>query len=287
MILSEHNDLWYRCRPFTEYIVGSMLEEDCNLSKLNYYKLPWTGIVREKRTVDLPRAMNGFPSVTMCQYAEFPQLIDEFKKLGIGHVFSPHCSFGSIDGIRTYPIAHLPINVVKNPYPIEARQLLYSFVGMLNSGIREHLKRIEHPNDAMMVFRDRWNHEAKEQDGAFIRSLKSSKFILCPRGWGAGTIRFWEAIQSGCIPVLFDDLDLPPDQLWGQAIVRHDDPSTLEDRLRSYSLHQIKEKQNNIAILAKRYLGRNMINPILRQFKITRVYPFHSHSIRAFGSLFD
>jgi hypothetical protein len=41
--------------------------------------------------------------------------------------------------------------------------------------------------------------------------LSDSKFALCPEGAGPNTLRLWEAIAVGCIPVLFDKELLFPD----------------------------------------------------------------------------
>lgn len=284
MILSEYNDLWYRCRPFTEYYIGCLLERDWNLSNLNYYKIPWAGIVREKRELTLPKAGNDLPSVTMCQFSQPHKLIDKFEDLGIRHVFSPHSGYDTINGIRFYPIAHYPIRRVSNQIPIEDRTLLYSFVGMINHPIRQQLKELRHPNDSLMVFRTEWNQN-DDADGCFAQSLRSSKFVLCPRGWGRGTIRFWEAIQAGCVPVVFDKLDLPRNPLWSRAIIEFDGKlDDLEGHLRSYKIEDLKEKHDVIKLLAKRYLGQSMVKPIADSLGISRVYPYHNHSIQVIDS---
>ena len=55
----------------------------------------------------------------------------------------------------------------------------------------------------------------------YRNALGSSRFVLCPSGSGPNTLRFWEALGSGAIPVLLsDDLVLPGDrQAWEDAIV--------------------------------------------------------------------
>jgi hypothetical protein len=51
--------------------------------------------------------------------------------------------------------------------------------------------------------------------------LIKSKFTLCPSGSGPNSIRFWEALACGSIPILLSDtLQLPYHELWDKAIVR-------------------------------------------------------------------
>lgn len=63
--------------------------------------------------------------------------------------------------------------------------------------------------------------EARER---FLREIKSSKFILCPRGNGIDTHRIWEALYMGSIPIvkyenahhLFTDLPILFIENWNQ-----------------------------------------------------------------------
>ena len=62
------------------------------------------------------------------------------------------------------------------------------------------------------------NHKNKTL--LFCQVMLSSKFSLCPVGSGAGTIRFWESLGYGSIPVLLADCyDLPEHKLWKDSIV--------------------------------------------------------------------
>lgn len=39
----------------------------------------------------------------------------------------------------------------------------------------------------------------------YFAEMRASKFCLCPLGWASWTARYYEAIQSGCIPVTFHE----------------------------------------------------------------------------------
>lgn len=62
------------------------------------------------------------------------------------------------------------------------------------------------------------NHINKTQK--YNEILLNSRFSLCPSGSGPNSIRFWESLACGSIPVLLSDtLDLPYDCEWENAIV--------------------------------------------------------------------
>ena len=51
--------------------------------------------------------------------------------------------------------------------------------------------------------------------------LAASHFLLCPRGAGLGSIRFFEAMAAGIAPVLISDgYVLPPGPNWGSFLIR-------------------------------------------------------------------
>ena len=44
---------------------------------------------------------------------------------------------------------------------------------------------------------------------------------MCPSGSGPNSIRFWESLAVGSIPVLLSDsLELPKHKLWDDVIIR-------------------------------------------------------------------
>ncbi|XP_004345782.1 hypothetical protein CAOG_06192 [Capsaspora owczarzaki ATCC 30864] len=73
-------------------------------------------------------------------------------------------------------------------------------------GVRPYLKETfsKHPDFRILGIRS----------SGYEKALRSSTFCLCPEGWHAWTPRVFEAILSGCIPVLIsDDLALPFESL--------------------------------------------------------------------------
>lgn len=84
---------------------------------------------------------------------------------------------------------------------------------------------------------DNFTHQPMGKDPAregYFNIALSSKFMLCPRGVGAASIRFFEAMQLGIVPVLISDAwVLPEGPDWSQCMLRIPENAldTLEDTL--------------------------------------------------------
>ena len=64
------------------------------------------------------------------------------------------------------------------------------------------------------------NHEHINKTEYYNEVLLKSIFTLAPSGTGPNSIRFWEALGAGSIPVLLaDTLELPKHDLWDEAIL--------------------------------------------------------------------
>lgn len=117
------------------------------------------------------------------------------------------------------------LSVEENPLiafepQISKRLYLYSFIGAVNtSPIREQLQTIQHPRSFFqdtskqgMPIRYRRNRdELMLFWKQFADICKHSKFILCPRGLGASSIRLFESMKLGRVPVIISDEWVPPE----------------------------------------------------------------------------
>jgi hypothetical protein len=95
----------------------------------------------------------------------------------------------------------------KNGIPIESREYEWSFVGTdwnNRSSYFEYLKKIE-PN--YLKFYPSWNSIENLKQDEYISLLQNTKFVPCPAGNNIETFRFYEALESGCIPLF---TELPP-----------------------------------------------------------------------------
>jgi len=125
------------------------------------------------------------------------------------------------------------------------RKLLYSFQGAYHpswylTDIRKRIFEMKHPANCYVNHIGNWHFDnvvynklqnseytLNESDSDHKRTLKynqlllDSRYSLCPSGSGPNSIRFWESLAIGSIPILLaDTLELPEHELWDDTIVR-------------------------------------------------------------------
>jgi hypothetical protein len=61
----------------------------------------------------------------------------------------------------------------------------------------------------------------EKQAAEYVEILRQSVFSLCPSGSGPNTLRLWESLALGAIPVVLSETWLPPgdEALWKKAVV--------------------------------------------------------------------
>ena len=82
----------------------------------------------------------------------------------------------------------------------------------------------------------------------YNRLLLESCFSLCPSGSGPNSIRLWESLACGSIPVLLaDTLDLPYGIDWKNAIIfyQEKDIHNIDTFLRSITDNEIRKRREN------------------------------------------
>jgi hypothetical protein len=94
------------------------------------------------------------------------------------------------------------------------RDLLYSFMGDVQTApVRKVLAQLEHPR-GLFVDTSRENQDVMSKGSAeqrsvfwnrYVETARRSKFILCPRGIAASSIRLFETICMGRVPVILAD----------------------------------------------------------------------------------
>ena len=93
--------------------------------------------------------------------------------------------------------------------------LLFSFVGSTTHKVRSEILRLQHPRARLedtghFVFYDRSSPDYGSRRKFFLDTLSQSKFVLCPRGHGSSSIRLFETIAAGRVPVVISDSWHPP-----------------------------------------------------------------------------
>jgi len=112
--------------------------------------------------------------------------------------------------------------------PLPEKRFLFTFQGASTSLLRKRLFNINFNRpDVLIENTSTYYHWDDSQGGrqerqlAYAETVAASHFVLCPRGAGAGTIRFFEVMAAGVAPVLLsDDYELPPGPDWDQFLLR-------------------------------------------------------------------
>jgi len=97
------------------------------------------------------------------------------------------------------------------------RDLLFSYVGRESHPMRRKIMKaftgiadvwIEDSGEY-----DHWNLNAPNREARqkhYVEIIKRSQFVLCPRGWSPSSIRVYEVMACGRVPVIISDLWRPP-----------------------------------------------------------------------------
>lgn len=131
--------------------------------------------------------------------------------------------------------------------PSDDLPYLFSFIGSTNNApVRRQLRQLKHPRG---FFRDTTEefqrvskarmttYEARDYHRQYVEITKASKFVLCPRGLGVATLRLFETMRIGRVPVIIaDDWVEPVGPEWSRFSIRvaerdlHRIPEILEAR---------------------------------------------------------
>ena len=148
------------------------------------------------------------------------------------------------------------------------RDLLFSFIGYYResylSDVRAkilnlkddegQIEKLENWHFEEIVYSSKQNYDNRydpsqsheERTGKYNQTLLNSRYSLCPSGAGPNSIRFWESLAVGAIPVLLaDTLELPKHDLWNEAILRvkEDEVESIPDLLKSISEKEERERR--------------------------------------------
>jgi hypothetical protein len=223
-----------------------------------FFPFPWATWIdrfRHGAALDSPPAGRVAPGIqaTVCQHIWALEHLELFQRAGITDLFWSHATQGltQIGGIRIHPFPLYPVRCATHPptQPMKLptqRPLLYSFQGtyapeLYRTPVRDWLLALPPRPDAQLQRRQEWHYQqavyreqvrggaadaarhaqlAQEAE-AYAATLQASCFALCPSGSGPNSIRLWEALGYGAIPVILSDqLQLPGSAaLWQAAAV--------------------------------------------------------------------
>lgn len=192
--------------------------------------------------------------VTVCQHIKMREFLHLFEEAGVSEIFWSHATHADVvdeaeNGVRLRAFPLYPVQVTEETQDQAERPHLFSFIGARSNQYyltraREWIIDLlqQHPR-GMIIGRDSWHynkivyeHQIRpatagkgEADAMvdhskadqFKASLAESIFSLCPSGSGPNSIRLWESLGAGSIPVILADTWAPPGdaRLWELATV--------------------------------------------------------------------
>lgn len=231
-----------------------------NKDKVDFCGIPWATIIDKhvdtnylfKFLLPFFKHKNYY---TCCQHIHFKRLVPLMKLLGVKKLYTPHKVIGEdfIYGVELKPCPLYAVNIEdpkrnaffdKKDFVNYERQYLYSFMGGVQnnyiSSIRNDIFNMKHPSNTFIKNTGQWhfnnvvysNKQNKNKElnidkkhlyntEKYNELLLNSRFSLCPSGSGPNSIRFWESLAVGSIPILLaDTLELPDGPEWKDAIIR-------------------------------------------------------------------
>jgi hypothetical protein len=217
----------------TEHLAYQLLKKDPLHASVSYVAIPWAVLINKKQLDRVEKlnlkVANGF---AICQHIKYEDIIPLLKKMGVKTLFTPHAIREKVyDGVEVVAFPHLAANGIEGAIN---KDVWYSFIGCSNTHpVRKVLFGMQHPVNTIIIERKLWHWANAFKPGStsvdqqqaealeYQEALARSRFSLCPRGTGASTIRFWESLQAGAIPVLFADaMTLPEGFDWDSCVIK-------------------------------------------------------------------
>ncbi len=225
-----------------------------------YLPFPWASWIDIARDGPPPLApvISGFaqqPLASVGQHIEMLQHAELLRRCGVTDLFWSHATRGTWhhQGLRVHAFPLYPVRCATHPgaastgVPFAQRRWLYSFQGVYRpelylTPVRQWILALPPRPDALLESRREWHFEQQvyrelvhgqamdaarhaelvSEAASYAETLQQSVFALCPSGSGPNSIRLWEALGYGAVPVILaDTLALPGDPvLWSQAALQ-------------------------------------------------------------------
>lgn len=274
-IYQYYTSLWAQDAIPFEYPACKLLRKNPIKKNVKYLAMPWALLIDYNRLHLVPNIkLNG--GFTITRSVRFEEIIPILKQMGINVLFTPHAIGKKYDGVEVLPMPHFNLNGVN---PAKNKDIFYSFIGSNDHLTRRKIFETIHPKNAVIIkrqtlhfFIDIWEKSKesklrKENEKIEYQDiLARSRFSLCPSGKGPGTLRFWESLQAGAIPVIIsdDNLVLPNGFDWDSCVIKivKKDIKNIAHILGSISNKKEQEMRKNCLRAYKLYSNDNLIRVI-------------------------
>ena len=235
---------WSHATP-TEKQVFQLFSKSLELP-CNYFAFPWSTLYdnRYKNCKSLETIIEQFlmyshdkngnneEYFTVALHESFVEFMEIFKRLNIKYIFASQKNKNHYELELQYDIRIIPFSLYPaqcsnaDIIPIRDRRLLTNFIGQYDpncyiSDIRMNIfTHFSKYSDCTIVRRDKWHYQNciygnnkysnTNNENEYKDAIINSKYTLCPSGSGPNSIRIWEAMSYGSIPVILaDTLVLP------------------------------------------------------------------------------
>lgn len=286
MKLIEYQTKYFDQDPVTtEFEAYRLLKEKPLDSDVNYLAVPWAYLINKNRLSSITLKRKKRRGFSVCQHAYYKTIIPVLLNLAIDTLFTPHVDMDHKE-LRVLPFPHVAVNGAP---PSACKDVLYSFLGVdstsaMGSDVRRKIFTMSHVSGAVVKERKQWHWNLQNSWGRmFLRTqlkekneyqdiLSRSRFSLCPRGVGTSTIRFWESLKAGAIPVVISDrFRLPNSFDWSQCVVHVPEKRVLEfpEILNNISWDQEEQMKKACLEAYQQFSGDRLIHPIREAYHET------------------
>ncbi len=212
----------------------------------------------------------------MCNFNPFfLSIAKTLSLLGIKTLFTPGVIVGQrlVEGIAIEPFPYFACNTLPGA-PV--KDIFFSFVGtMTTHPIRQAIAGFAGLPDVFIKNLQWTSHVGtdvtKENELLFGNVLARSRFSLCPRGYQPNSIRLYESLAAGAIPVLITNSavlpSLPAGVFWDSCIIRvaEQDIAKIPAILQSIDVQQENEMRQSAVRAYQSFSGENLVR-VIREY---------------------
>lgn len=243
-----------------------------------FVDVPWSVIINKGFELDkipIDPYHKAIHRYVVCQHIRWRELIPYWESIGVKHIFTPHMEQDDLDNYRCIAFPHYaPVDGSRLKY-IFARKHIASFVGACytHPTRRELINKLS--DDFLILDTGAWHFEKSEDEQNKLRDeyfdiLSNTVYALCPRGTGPATIRMWEAMAYGCIPVFIEDTNLPFSRITSENDTFPVVASSVDcigDAIYALGRADVQRRSYNAMAYYYEHQGDNFINSIKYAFK--------------------
>ncbi len=278
MTMYEFQEGFIPGRERTEYAIYNELKQNPIDAPVTYLAISWFYFF-ESRTMDKAlQALKGL-SLKNAFTVVYQSLTDEIEKkgiiellseIGVTCIFTPKAGKSLVtvgNNIFIRPMPYYALNSI-NPAPI--KDILVSFIGYESHEIRRGIYALDTMPGAYIKKTNEWI--AADSADLYKDILARSRFSLCPRGYATNSIRFWESLCAGAIPILIsNDALLPEYRSWEKTIIRinEDAIGTIKEILARIDPRQEELMRKRCLHAYRRFSGKNIVSPIRKFYQKT------------------